>query len=99
MKSAFGTGLTTRRRALHGQPGQRHSILIADSAPTIATVTQAPHPRCLRSLGTLSAISLDWVSAIGGMRTIRVLQRSSWHEVPRPEDRKEFSQCSEVRAP
>lgn len=42
-----------------------------------------PHPRFPRSPGTLSAISLKWVSAISGMRTgccrtsLRMLERST----------------------
>ena len=41
---------------------------MADNCPTIHPVTQAPRSGCPRSHGTLSAISLEWVSAIGGMR-------------------------------
>jgi hypothetical protein len=76
-ENAFGTGLTTRRQGaawttrqalFHAHRGQR-SKLMADTWPTIDAVTQAPHPGCPRSPGTLSAISLEWVSAISGMRT------------------------------
>ena len=41
---------------------------MADNCTTIPAVTQAPHPGCPRSPGTLSAINLERVSAISGMR-------------------------------
>ena len=46
---------------------------MADGCSTIRAVTQASHPGCPRSPGTLSAISLEWVSAISGMRTRNIL--------------------------
>jgi hypothetical protein len=67
IENAYGTGLSTRRQGaawttrqalFHVDRGQR-SKLMADSWPTIQTVTQARHPRCPRSSGTLSAISLE----------------------------------------
>jgi len=76
IEDAFGTGLPTRRQGaawttrqnlFHVHRGQ-HSRLMADSWPTIYAVTQTPHPGCPRSPGALSAISLEWVSAISGMR-------------------------------
>ncbi|HRJ25655.1 MAG TPA: hypothetical protein PLZ11_17050, partial [Thauera sp.] len=76
IQTAFGTGLPTRRQGaawttrqapFQADRGQR-SKSMADSCLTILTVTQAHHPRCPRSPGTLSAISLEWVSAISGMR-------------------------------
>lgn len=50
--------------------GGQRSTLMAGSGITIAPVTQAPLPGCPRSRGTLPAISLEWVSAISGMRTL-----------------------------
>jgi hypothetical protein len=74
---AFGTRLPTRRQGAawttRHAPFRAHrgqcSKLMAESSPTIEAVTQTPHPVCPRSSGTLSAISLEWVSAISGMRT------------------------------
>jgi hypothetical protein len=57
-----------RRSRLLKRPSQP-SKLMTDSWPTIQAVTQASHPGCPRSPGTLSAISLEWVSAISGMRS------------------------------
>jgi len=77
IKTACGTGLPTRRwRAawtarpgtFHADRGQRSSVM-ADICHTIHPVTQAPRSGCPRSHGTLSAISLEWVSAIGGMHS------------------------------
>ncbi|MBI3349205.1 MAG: tyrosine-type recombinase/integrase [Burkholderiales bacterium] len=45
-------------------------------------VAQAPHSGCPRSPGTLSAISLEWVSAISGIRTELMLKMQPVH-VPR----------------
>lgn len=75
-EDAFGTGLPTRRTGAawitRGAPfhadGGQHSNVMTDSCTTIHPVTQAPHPGCPRSPGTLSAISMEWVSAINGMR-------------------------------
>ena len=64
-----GTTWTTRQALLHAHRGQ-HSKLMAGTCSTIRTVTQAPHPQCPRSPGTLSAIGMGWVSAISGMRTL-----------------------------
>jgi hypothetical protein len=41
---------------------------MADTRATIPPVTQTLAQRCPRSSGTLPAISLEWVSAINGMR-------------------------------
>jgi len=76
-KTTCGTGLPTRRSraawttrpaSFHIDRAQR-SKPIADNCTTIHHVTQAPLSGCPRSPGTLSAISLEWVSAISGMRT------------------------------
>jgi hypothetical protein len=55
--------------------------VMADTRATIPPVTQALAQRCPRSSGTLSAISLEWVSAINGMR------RQEWIRDGKPEAR------------
>ena len=75
-QDAFGTGLPTRRqgaawitRPFAATTRVQRSAVMADSCSTIYPVTQVPHPGRPRSPGTLSVISLEWVSAISGMRT------------------------------
>ncbi|MFN5157429.1 MAG: hypothetical protein ACK5Y7_05420, partial [Betaproteobacteria bacterium] len=64
----WGAAWTTRHHPFHADRGQR-SKLMADSWPTIRSVTLDTCNGCPRSPGTLSAISLEWVSTISGMRS------------------------------
>ena len=63
---------------------------MADGCSTIRAVTQASHPGCPRSPGTLSAISLEWVSAISGMRILGL-------EIPEDAARKKDAKGQQIR--
>ncbi|SOZ20706.1 transposase fragment, IS5 family [Cupriavidus taiwanensis] len=71
--------------AIETPPPNRHCILMADTSVTIHPVTQDASARCPPSHGTLSAMSLESLSAISGMRTNLAGLRSTKESNSSPE--------------